>query len=458
MSTDNNDYKNLFRAQEKELLEEFFSFLRFQSISADPTKRPELQSCAAWLEKKLIESGFQVELWDKKETPIVFATHTDAGSSKPTLLLYNHYDVQPVDPLNLWHSDPFAPRKEGNLVYARGAQDNKGQCFYVLTALTLYLKKNKKFPINIKWIVEGEEESGSTGLAKILKEKSKELESDYLMVVDLGMRKSDLPAITLGTRGLTSMEIDVQGPKSDLHSGSNGGLSYNPIHAITALLSSLRDERGTIKVPGFYDTVITPKTEEISKINFDFNVQEFEEHTGQPPTGGEQKFSPLERAWLRPTIEINGIGGGYQGPGGKTIIPAHAHAKISCRLVPNQDPKEIAALIKKYLESQAPSGVQVKVTIHDGMGKPVRTNIDSKIVKALEAACTEVWGKEPEYILEGASIPIVSELSETIDTEIALFGLGLQTDNIHSPNECFGWDRIEKGFLTICKTIDLLAT
>lgn len=458
MATTVDDYKKLFSAQEKELLDEYFTFLRFQTISADPSKKHELERCAEWLKTLLDESGFQVDLWETKGAPIVFATNLEAGPSKPTLLIYNHYDVQPVDPIEGWHSDPFSPRREGNLIYARGAQDNKGQCFYTLAALRLYLKANKKFPINIKWIIEGEEESGSCHLSQILEEKKNELQSDYLMVLDLGMRKIHLPAITLGTRGLVAMDVDVYGTKRDLHSGSHGGLAYNPLHALVELLASLRDEAGRIKVPGFYDAVTSPDAEELSRINFDFDEAEYEEETGKRPTGGEKSFSPLERAWLRPTIEINGIGGGYQGPGGKTVIASHAHAKLSCRLVANQDPQQIGSLVKHYLEGMAPSGIEVRVTVHDGMGKPVRTSASSRIIQALEEACRTVWWQEPEYILEGASIPIVSSLSKAIDAEIALFGLGLHSDNIHAPNECFGWDRIEKGFLTLCLTIDTLAT
>lgn len=449
-------YKSLFRSQEEELLEQYFTFLRFKTISADPTMRHELQSCAQWLEILLSESGFDVELWNRNDAPIVFASNLEAGPSKPTLLIYNHYDVQPVDPLELWKHDPFSPKKEGNTIFARGAQDNKGQCFYVMSALRTYLKHKKKFPINIKWIIEGEEESGSAALSRCLHEKKEALQSDSLLIMDLGMRVPHIPAITLGTRGLIAMTVDVYGTKGDLHSGSHGGLAYNPLHAIAEILSALRDSRGSIRVPGFYDAVTMPKPEELAKMHFDFQITDYIEQFGAAPTGGEKSYSPLERAWLRPTVEINGIGGGYQGPGAKTVIPAHAQAKISCRLVPNQEPKQIASLIKQYLESIAPRGIEVAVTIHEGMGKPVRTRSDSKIIKALEAACEEVWWQRSEYILEGASIPIVSELAEALDADVALFGLGLSSDNIHAPNECFGWDRVEKGFLTVCKTLDML--
>ena len=452
-------YKNIFKENEKNLLDEFFTFLRFPSISADPAKRKDLQNCATWLEKKLQSNGFEVESSGMlQDAPIVFAENLKAGPNKPTLLIYNHYDVQPVDPLDLWESNPFEPVKKGNQIFARGAQDNKGQCFYVISAVCSYLKAVQSFPVNVKLIIEGEEESGSSALFKLLDAKKQKLKADYAMIVDLGMKNKDTPAITLGTRGLLSLEVDVIGTNKDLHSGMHGGLAHNPLHALVSLLASLRDDAGKIQVPGFYDDVIMPKSAELQKMNFTFNEDEYFKQFGAPPAGGEKNYAPLERVWLRPTIEINGIGGGYQGPGGKTVIPSLAHAKLSCRLVPNQEPERIGALIKKYLLEKAPHGVQVKVTVHEGKGKPVRTKTESPIIKALEAACEKVWERKCEYILEGASIPVVDALQEKTGADIAMYGLGLSTDNIHAPNECFGWDRIEKGFCTICLTLDGLNT
>lgn len=454
MAHDVSFYKKIFKDNEKRLLDEYFTFLRFPTISADPSKKKDLQQCANWLEKKLQGHGFTVEQWNKNDIPIVFAENLQAGPSKPTLLIYNHYDVQPVDPIDLWKSDPFEPVKQGNQIFARGAQDNKGQCFYVLSAVCEYIKQMKNFPLNVKLIIEGEEESGSSALFHLLDEKKTKLKADYAMIVDLGMKSQDAPAITLGTRGLLSLEIDVSGTNKDLHSGMHGGLAFNPIHALVSLLASLRDETGKIQVPGFYDAVIMPKAHETQKMNFTFDESDYEKQFGVRPTGGEKNYTPLERVWLRPTVEINGIGGGYQGPGGKTVITAKAHAKLSCRLVPNQDPEQIGELVKKFLIQRAPKGVDVKVTVHEGKGKPVRTKTESPIIQALEKACENVWQKKCEYILEGASIPVVAALQEKIHADIAMYGLGLNTDNIHAPNECFGWDRIEKGFCTICLTLD----
>jgi acetylornithine deacetylase/succinyl-diaminopimelate desuccinylase-like protein len=449
-------YKKIFRAQEKALLEDFYTFLRFKTISAVPNKS-EFEKASLWLRDRLESRGFLVELWNTESIPCLFASWMKAGPEKPTLLLYNHYDVQPVDPIDLWHSPPFEPRKEGHHIFARGASDNKGQCFYVLQALLLYLEHKKELPINIKWIIEGEEESSSSGLAKLLPGKKEKLAADCLLVVDNGMRSEHKPAITLGVRGICSLVVEVSSTHSDLHSGEYGGLVYNPIHAIVEILAKLRDEEGRIQVPGFYDEVLSPKPEEIAHMDFSFDTEKFEEQYGALPTGGEKSFSPTERLWLRPTVEINGIGGGYQGPGGKTVIPARAFAKLSCRLVPNQEAPHIANLVKNYLENIAPKGVSVKVTIASGSGRPVRVKSDTPLVRALEKSCTEVWSQHPEFVFEGASIPIVSSLAEILHTDLALFGVGIAQDSIHAPNENFGWDRMEKGFLTISKLLDNLA-
>lgn len=450
-------YKNWFSSSEKELEALYFEFLRYPSISADQAFRPELQACANWLKNQLLESGFSVELWNENDAPIVFASYDKAGPDKPTLLIYNHYDVQPVDPIDLWESNPFEPKKRDNLVIARGAQDNKGQCFYVLSALCQMLAKTKSLPLNVKLCIEGEEESGSTSLSHLLKEKASKLQADYLLIVDVGMPNSTTPAITLGTRGLTSCTVEIESSFTDLHSGMHGGVVYNPLHALVEIMASLRDVNGHIAVPGFYDTVVTPSADELSAITFHFDEKEFTQEYGCSPTGGEKGFAPLERAWLRPTIEINGLTGGYGGPGSKTVIPARAQAKISCRLVPNQDPKTISQQLKRYIEAKAPAGVKVHCTVHEGIGKPVRTSPHSPLIQALSLSTKAVYDKLPQFILEGASIPIVSELQAVSQAQVAFFGLGLASDKIHAPNECFGWDRIENGFLIMCDLLPRLA-
>ncbi|MBS0637313.1 MAG: dipeptidase [Verrucomicrobia bacterium] len=449
-------FKALFKEQEKTLESEFFEFLRYPSISADAVFRPELRACAEWVEKFLKNSGFTVEMWNKDEVPVIFAENCTAGPDSPTILIYNHYDVQPVDPIDLWESKPFEPTRKGNQIVARGAQDNKGQCFYVLSALRALYKKHGKFPLNIKLLIEGEEESGSKSLPAIIEEKKKALKADYLLVVDVGMPDASSPAITLGTRGLTSFTVEVTSSHSDLHSGVHGGIVYNPLHALVEILASLRDVNGRITVPGFYDDVKTPTAKELEHISLAFNEQDFAKEIGCLPTGGEKGLTPLERNWLRPTLELNGISGGYGGPGTKTVIPAKAIAKISCRLVPDQDPHTISERVKRFIESKQSPGYNVVCQIHEGMGKPVRTSPHSEVVKALTEACEKVYNKKTAYIYEGASIPIISELAAACQAEVCFFGLGLASDKIHAPNENFGWDRIENGFMIICDALTTL--
>ena len=449
-------YRKIFKKNESQLEKLYFDFLRFPTMSADHTFRPKLKACAEWLKTFLEKLGFTVELWTKKDAPIVYATHCTAGKDKPTLLLYNHYDVQPVDPIELWESDPFTPRKVKNSIFARGAQDNKGQCFYVLAALKALVETHKKLPINIKLCIEGEEESGSKELQELLNKKKKELKADYLMIVDLGMPDEKTPAITLGTRGLTAFTIEAEGTNTDLHSGSHGGLAYNPLRALVEVLAKLRDEKGKIRIPHFYDDVVMPTRQDLKNVDLTFNQKAYTQEFGTPATGGEQAFSPKERFWFRPTLEINGIHGGYGGPGTKTVIPAKAIAKLSCRLVPHQDPQKIAQLVQQYIESLAPKGIKITCTIEDSFGESVRTPTNSPIISALSAACSTVYKKPCTYIYEGASIPVTANLAKASGAEVAMFGLGLASDKIHAPNEHFGWDRVEKGSIIMALVIENL--
>lgn len=436
--------------------EEFYTFLKFPSISSEPEFKQPLLDCADWVAEYLRELDFTVESWPTAGHPVIFASHLKAGSGKPTLLIYNHYDVQPADPLELWHTAPFEPSmREGN-IYARGAQDNKGQCFYVIQALKMLKELKGEFPLNIKLCIEGEEEIGSAGLARLLPNKKEQLKADYLAIVDLGLQKATVPALTLGIRGILTMDVEVQGSRTDLHSGSHGGIVPNPIHALVKLLAALRDAKGRIAVPGFYDKVKEVSAEERSMVSFKFDEKEYFEQTGASPTGGEVAHSVLERAWIRPALEINGINGGYTGKGFKTVIPAKAFAKISCRIVPDQNPAEISSLVKKFLIDNAPPGVEVTVNIHPGQGKAIRISPHAAVVKGFAKAFEEVYGAPTEFIFEGASIPIVPALAEACRGETILLGLGLTTDQIHAPNEHFSIDRLEKGMLIMARALDLL--
>jgi acetylornithine deacetylase/succinyl-diaminopimelate desuccinylase-like protein len=445
-----------FKFEEKQALKDYFTFLGFQSISSEPSYKGHVEACAAWLMQYLQKMGFDTQLWPTSGHPVIFASNLKAGPEKPTLLIYNHYDVQPVDPLNEWLSPPFEPTVKEGQVYARGAQDNKGQCFYTLLALKALLGRDKELPVNIKLCIEGEEECGSQGLSKILSQKKKELKADYLAIVDVGLHEPTVPAVTLGVRGIVTMDVEVQGTNTDLHSGSHGGLAYNPIHALIEILAKTHNQEGQVAIPGFYDDVVTVSSKERSQLALEFDEKKYISIFGAPPTGGEKAYSPSERAWLRPTLEVNGIHGGYSGAGFKTVIPAKASAKVSCRLVPNQEPQKIAKLVAQFIESQAPKGIQVKVHIHPGGGKAVRANPQSEIVQAFAKAYSEVFQAPCEFIFEGGSIPVVTELAQASGSEVVLVGLGLADDKIHAPNEHFGLDRIEKGFLVIARTLELL--
>lgn len=442
-----------FQEIEAQALQDFFTFLRFRSISTLESHAEELNRCKDWLKNYLLELGLTVEEWPTERHPTLFAHDLSAGPTKPTVLLYNHYDVQPSDPDELWDSPPFEPVLKDGQIYARGAQDNKGQCFYVLQALKM-LRKKGPLPVNVKLVIEGEEEIGSPGLTELVKSKQDALKADFLGIVDLGIPSMERPAVTLGVRGITAWTIQAKGPNADLHSGSHGGLILNPIHALTRVLDSLWDQDGRVAVPGFYDDYDPLSDEQLSRINMAFDAGEYQEMFGQPPRGGEKTLPPLERNWLRPALEINGIGGGYQGKGFKTVIPAEAVAKLSCRLGSGQDPDRIANLVKAFIEEKSPEGVDISATIHAGGGAAVLASPDSEVVTTFAKAYSDVFGMPCEFILEGGSIPIIPELAKASTAEVALLGLGLASDAIHSPNEHFGWDRIKKGSMIIARALE----
>lgn len=449
--------KDLYKKDEPEIIRQFCKFLSFQSISSEMSHKAEMDRCVHWLMDYIAKIGFECELWPTSGHPVLFARWDGAEPDKPTLLIYNHYDVQPVDPLEEWTSPPFEPTIRDGNIYARGAQDNKGQCFYVLQALKMLMERDQKFPLNIKLCIEGEEECGSHGLSGILNERKGQLKADYLAVVDLGIPGPNQPALTLGLRGLTTMDVEAVGSNTDMHSGSHGGIAYNPIHALVEVLGKLRDTSGKVLVPGFYDEVHELSKDEHKQLSAGFDEADYKRIFAAQPTGGEKSFSPNERNWLRPTLEINGIAGGYSGTGFKTVIPAKAHAKISCRLVPTQDPKTIAKRVAQYIEKNAPDGIAIKVHVHGGGGVAVRSSMDSKALKAFKTAFEEVYQTPCQFILSGASIPIVTELTHASESEVVLLGVGLSTDCIHAPNEHFGIDRLEKGCLVIARGIELLS-
>ncbi len=447
--------KALFEREKENVLRDFFSFLRFKSIATDPNYRDEVESCAEWVASYLKQCGLNVEKWESDRAPVIFASDLRAGKGKETLLLYCHYDVQPVDPLEEWLSPPFEPTIRDGEVYARGAVDNKGQCFYTMLAIKMLLQELGQLPVNLKIVIEGEEESGSLGLAQLLDEKRESLSADYLLIVDSGMEKIEEPAITLGARGIVCMQVNVKEAEYDLHSGMAGGMAYNPNRALAEMLAQLHDERGSVAIAGFYDELVEIPPHEKKELSFSFDAGHFFSLFGFEPTGMETDISPVEASCLRPTLEINGMWGGYTGPGFKTVIPATAHAKISCRLVPHQNPERITALVRDFLISNTPIGLQTDVEVFPGNGRGFRTNPNSRIAQLMTESYSQIFQKPCHKILIGGTIPIAVELSEAARAEMVLVGLSLPGDRVHAPNEHFGLDRLEIGFLTICRALEL---
>lgn len=448
-------FTDFFDKNKSELLEDFITFLKFKSISTDSEYKSEVLNCADWLVDYIKNIGMEVELWETTRYPVVFAQSKEVDPKLPTVLIYFHYDVQPVDPIELWDSPPFEPTIKDGEIYARGAMDDKGQAFYVLTAIRSIIERDGKLPVNLKLCIEGEEECGSEGIKSILDKKAKDLKADHFYVVDLGIHAMDKPAVTLGIRGMCSFSIELTGSKTDLHSGTHGGVAYNPLHTLTEILGSMRDSEGRVTIEGFYDDVDEISEEERSKLDLRFDLEEYKDHFGGLPNGGEKKYNPLESSWIRPTLEINGINGGYSGEGFKTVIPAKAVAKVSCRLVTSQNPQKISDSVVKYIKDRIPKGMEVSIHA-DGEGAALRTPIETAGVKAVAQAFTEVSGHKAGYILSGGSIPIAEKLAKAAQAKTVLFGYGLPNDNIHAPNEHFGIERIKLGMAVVARSLEIL--
>ena len=448
--------KAWYAEHHEETLSGFFELLAFKSLSAVPEHRPDLIDCCAWLEKYLAELGFAVERWETSGHPTIFAEFR--GTSSQSVLIYNHYDVQPVDPLALWDSPPFEPVIRDGKVFARGAQDNKGQLWYTLKALEYLLKRDGTLPLTVKLLIEGEEEVGSAGLIGLLPQKISKVRSDSVLIVDCGIPSITRPTVTAGLRGAVMLSLKLRGSNTDLHSGQHGGIAFNPNHALVQMLGKLRNEEGRVLVPGFYDGVkdLTPAEREL--FDFSFDDEDYRAVFGIYPTGGEQGLTPNERRWLRPTLEINGISGGYAGAGFKTVIPAEANAKISCRLVPGQDPERILESLIHFLKAIVPAGLTLEIDPLPGRSPAVRTSPKTRVMQACAKAYSEVFGIPCKFVLEGWSVPVTSVLAECSGAELAMIGLALPDDQIHAPNERFSLERLEKGFLSTVRLLEILGS
>lgn len=440
---------NDYLSQNKDrFLNELLDLLRIPSVSADSTYKNDVARCADAVKENLLKAGCdKAEICPTEGHPIVYGEKM-VDPAAPTVLVYGHYDVQPADPLELWHSGPFEPVIKDGKIYARGACDDKGQMFMHVKALEVMTKTNS-LACNVKFMIEGEEEVGSANLGKFLESNKEKLKADIVLVSDTSMISMEHPSLETGLRGLAYMEVEVTGPNRDLHSGVYGGAVNNPINELCRMIASLHDENGHIIVKGFYDKVAELNAEERKALNdAPFNQKEYNNDLGVASEWGEKGYTTIERTGIRPTLDVNGIWGGYTGEGAKTVLPSKAFAKISMRLVPNQVSDEIAGLFQKHFESLAPASVKVKVTAHHG-GEPVVTPTDSVAYKAAARAIETAFGKTPIPTRGGGSIPIIALFERVLGLKTVLMGFGLDNDNIHSPNEKYDIANYYKGIETI---------
>ena len=440
-----NNVVTYLREQQSRYVQELTEVLRIPSVSTDPNKKGDIARTAEWMRARLARAGCtKVEIHATEKHPVVYGEWLGAPG-KPTLLVYGHYDVQPPDPLEKWATPPFEPTIRDGKIFARGASDDKGQVLIHVHALEAHLKTSGTCPVNVKFLIEGEEEIGSPSLVPYVDKHKELLACDAVVVSDTEMFDKEVPSITYGLRGLSYIQVDVFGTKSDLHSGTFGGSVINPAMALAWILAKLKDEKGKVKIPGFYDKVVKLTAKERAAFKtLPHSDARYKKELGAPALFGEAGFTTLERIWARPTLEVNGLWGGFTGEGAKTVIPAEAHAKISMRLVPRQKPAEIAAKAAKYIKKIAPKAVKVEVQyLHGGDGWLAPT--DHPALKAAGRAIQASFGKAPVFIREGGSIPIVGEFSKKLKVPCVLLGIGLKDDNLHAPNEKLDLDNFYKG-------------
>lgn len=438
------EIRQYIQENEARFMDELFSLIRIPSISAKPQHKADMQKCAErWKELLLAAGAKRAGIMPSAGNPLVYAERI-VDPSLPTILVYAHYDVMPAEPIELWQSNPFEPEIRDGRIYARGADDDKGQGFVQVKAFE-YLVKQEELKHNVKFIFEGEEEIGSPSLEMFLEENRELLKADVILVSDTSMLGAELPSLTTGLRGLAYWEVEVTGPNRDLHSGHFGGAVANPINTLCRMMAQIVDEEGRITVPHFYDEVEeVPEAERNMIANIPFDEEAYKAAIGVNELQGEKGYSTLERNSCRPAFDICGIWGGYTGEGSKTVLPSKAYAKISCRLVANQDHEKISRLMADYLQSIAPKSVRVKVTpMHGGQGYVCP--ISWSAYQAAEAGFTQAFGKKPLAVRRGGSIPIIADFERILGTKTILMGFGLESDAIHSPNENFRLDIFRKG-------------
>ncbi len=458
MASDSKDVLGRVEQEKERYLEELKEFIRIPSISTDPAYKADVRRCAEWLLGKMKEAGIAAELIETKGHPILYGEKLEAPG-KPTLLFYGHYDVQPVDPVELWRHPPFEPTVEGDLLVARGATDDKGQSYCSVKAVAAMLAERGKLPLNIKFILEGEEESGGESIEHfVVADAGKRLACDAVVVSDSSMYAPGQPSLLYGLKGLAYLQIDVTGPNRDLHSGTFGGAVANPANALAQIIARLRDAKtGKVLIDGFYDDV--RPLEDWERQGFaalPFDPEAYRAELGVPEIFGEEGYTTLERSWARPTCDVNGIWGGYQGEGAKTVLPGKAGAKVSMRLVPDQNPKKVGELFRAYVEKVKPAGVTVEVRHLHGAAA-VLVDVSGPLAEAAMAAQEDVWGKPPVTVREGGSIPIVGTFTQVLKKPVLLMGFGLHDDNLHSPNEKFNISHFYAGIKTVVRLLDRAA-
>ncbi len=445
------------RQERKRFLEELKEYVSIPSISTDPSAQEDVLRAAEWSANQLKSLGMQkVEIYPTDRHPVVYGELLEAGVDKPTVLIYGHYDVQPPEPLDLWKSPAFEPTVRGENLYGRGASDMKGQVIITLKAVES-LARTGELPVNIKFILEGEEEIGSPNLPTFISAHKDLLACDFALNPDTGMIGADVPTITYGLRGLAYFELHVSGPDHDLHSGIYGGVVHNPAQALCELIAGMHDKNGRITLPGYYDKVRSLSNEEHQQLShLPMDEDFYLKHTGAPNLHGESGFSPVERVGVRPTLEVNGLLSGFTGEGSKTVLPMKAMAKISMRLVPDQDPKDVHKQLVAYLEENAPDTIRWEVIKMTG-GPASITDYQIPAVQALGKALEKTWGQKPLFRREGGSVPVVAQMQDILGIESVLTGFGLPDDNLHGPNEKIHIPTFYKGIEAITRFLCILA-
>ena len=451
------DLEARFAAHDAQHLEDLFAFLRIPSISASSEHNADTQRAAAWVHEQLERIGFSVETLPTAGHPVVLAEWRKAPAGAPTILVYGHYDVQPPEPLELWTSPAFEPTIRDGKLFARGSVDDKGQLFAHIAALETLLAVRGALPVNVIVIAEGEEEIGSEHLAPFIEEHKKRLACDGVVISDSSMFAPGIPSILSSLRGLAYFQIDVRGPSGDLHSGMYGGAVVNPAMALARILATMHDADGHVAIPGFYDAVRPfPPNVVAGMRELPFDEEDFRKDVGATALGGEPGFTVLERLWTRPTCEVNGLLSGYTGEGAKTVLPGVSMAKVSCRLVPDQDPAEIERLMKAHVAKVAPKGVTVTVRHLHG-GKPWRADLAGPLFEAAKKALASAFGREPVVQGEGGSIPVVGDFERILGVPVLLMGFGLPGENAHAPDEWISLDNFRRGMRSIASLFEHLA-